>query len=109
MQPVSRMMGAGGEWDKLGGSGGEETAGKVEGNGEAIVRGVSKLVATGLSFSVRAVVPLGHWLVAGVESGGRPLRRALPPMRFRLVALIWCPAAGLEQEVLVWRTLLLLP
>ena len=102
-------MGAEGKCEELVGEGGEETAGKVEGNGEAIVRGVSKLVATGLSFSGRAVVPLGHWLVAGVESGGRPLRRALPPMRFRLVALIWCPAAGLEQEALVWRTLLLLP
>ena len=68
MQPVSRMMGAEGELDERVGEGGEGTAGEVESNGEAIV--LVELVATGLSFSVRAVVPLGHWLVAGVESGG---------------------------------------
>ena len=37
--------------------------------------------------------------------GMRPSRRALPPIRFQLVAAVWWPSAGAVHVALVWLTL----
>ena len=70
---------------------------------------------------LNGTVPLDHARVGDMSleavtvviwdvPGTRPSRRALSPMRLRLVAAVWWSSAGQVQVLaLVWLTLLLLP